>query len=249
MGDLRLMIEDRSQKPGVRSQKNCLSVGLSLITLLIAASAQASGPVLKALEPRGGQRGKSLALKLVGEGLSPGAEVITTLPGTLSRLAPPKDLEKPDTQLPFLLEVPSETPVGLYPIRVRTEDGLSNILLFSVGDLPETSEREPNDSPSQAQSLTLPVIVNGTLKAADKDYFRFAASGGQRVVFEVEARRAGSAIDPVVEVLDANGRELASNDDAPGLGVDSRVEVTFPAAGEYLVVVHDSRYSDQEQNF
>lgn len=215
----------------------------------MAESLSASAPVLKELEPRGAQRGKTLTLKLIGERLTLGAELITSVPGTLSKLAPAKDPEKPDTQLPFLLQLPPDTPVGLYPIRVRTEEGLSNILLFSVGDLPETPEREPNDSMSQAQQVTLPAVVNGTLKGADKDYFRFNASAGQRIVFEVEARRAGSAIDPAVEVVDSNGREIASNDDAPGLGVDARVEALFPAQGEYFVVVHDSRYSDQEQNF
>src|SRR3989442_9072517 len=49
---------------------------------------------------------------------------------------------------------------------------------------------------------------------------------------EVEARRMGSAIDPVLEVLDSAGHRVAYNDDAPGLGVDSRVEVTFPKRSE-----------------
>src|SRR3989442_14971865 len=62
---------------------------------------------------------------------------------------------------------------------------------------------------------------------------------------EVEARRMGSAIDPVLEVLDSAGHRVAYNDDAPGLGVDSRVEVTFPKTGTYYAVVHDSKYNEQ----
>ena len=50
-------------------------------------------------------------------------------------------------------------------------------------------------------------------------------------------------------MLDGSGRELASNNDAPGLGVDARVEVSFPKAGDYYVLVHDAKYSNQEQNF
>ena len=45
-----------------------------------------AAPVLKALEPRGAQRGQALKVTLVGEALQPGAEITTTLPGAFSRL-------------------------------------------------------------------------------------------------------------------------------------------------------------------
>ena len=68
-------------------------------------------------------------------------------------------------------------------------------------------------------------------------------------MIEVEARRIGSAIDPAIEVYDSTSHVIAQNDDAPGLGVDSRIEVTFPQAGKYFVAVHDSKFSDQAENF
>lgn len=222
----------------------CFVLGLS-----IACCAQASDPQLKELVPLGAQRGHSFILTVKGQGLAPGAEVITTLPATPSKLALPKDLEKPGSQLEFLVELPEDTPVGLYPIRVRTADGLSNLLLFSVGDLPEISEKEPNDSLAEAQPITAPATVNGHLDGADQDFYRITAKAHERLVIEVEARRMGSAIDPVVEVLDVSGRRIAFNDDAPGLGVDSRVDITFPKTGTYYVVVHDAKYSDHEENF
>ncbi len=217
--------------------------------LTIVCRAQASQPVLKELVPPGAQRGHAFTLTLKGEELPSGAEVITTLPATLSRLAPSKDVENPDTQLEFLVQVPEDTPVGLYPVRVRTDDGLSNLLIFSVGDLPEISEKEPNDSLAEAQPVTAPAIVNGHLNAADQDFYRLTAKARERLVIEVEARRMGSAIDPVVEVLDSSGHRIAFNDDAPGLGFDARVDVTFPKAGTYYVVVHDAKYSEHEENF
>src|SRR5690348_7138855 len=108
------------------------SVFILLSAFFLASPAEAFEPVLYAVEPLGAQRGKTLTIKLKGEGLTPGAEVITTIPGTFSRLAPPKDLDKPDGELPFLVQLPADASVGVYPIRVRTAEGLSNILLFSV---------------------------------------------------------------------------------------------------------------------
>ncbi len=205
--------------------------------------------MLKELLPPGAQRGRTIILTLKGEGLVPGAKMMTTLPGTVSRLALPKNLETPDTQLSFLLQLPEDAPVGLYPIRLHTEEGLSNVLIFSLGDFPEISEEEPNDSIAEAQPIGIPMTINGHLQGPEQDFYHFSARAGERLVFEVEARRMGSAIDPAVEVLDSTGRRIAANDDAPGLGVDARLEVTFPKTGTHYVVVHDSKYSEHAENF
>ncbi len=236
-------------RPGVLKLCSGGSVLLFLLALVIAYPAQASQPLLKESQPRGAQRGKTFTLTLKGEGLVTGAELITTLPGTVSRLAPSKDVETPDSELSFLVQMPEDAVVGVYPIRIHTDDGLSNVLLFSVSDLPEISEKEPNDSIAEAQPINIPVTISGTLKGPDQDFYRFTAKTHERLVLEVEARRIGSAIDPALEVLDSAGHRIAMNDDAPGLGVDSRVDVTFPKAGTYYVVVHDSKYSEQTQNF
>ena len=149
----------------------------------------------------------------------------------------------------------------MYPVRVRTEDGLSNVLLFAVGTFPETVEAESllkekertekltNDTSAAAEQLAVPITVKGTLVGPEQDRSRFTTKAGERLVLEVDSHRAGSAIDPVVHVMTLAGKELAINNDAPGAGVDARAEFTFSQAGEYLVLVHDAKYSDQDQNF
>ncbi len=226
--------------------------------LLLAGAAGAWGapsPVLNDLAPRGAQRGKAFTLTLTGAGLE-GASVVSTLPASFTRLAL-KEGRSAESELAFLVELKADAAVGLYPIRVKTADGLSNVLLFSVGAFPETAEEESepmaqdysNDSPQKAQPIPVPITVNGKLRGPDQDFYRFQAKKGDRLVFEVEARRAGSAVDPMIRVLDSAGQELARNDDAPGLGVDARVEVVFPSDGEYYVLVHDTKFSTQAQNF
>jgi len=51
------------------------------VPALLVASAEAAPPVLRALEPRGAQRGQALKVTLVGDSLLPGAEIGTTLRG------------------------------------------------------------------------------------------------------------------------------------------------------------------------
>ena len=203
--------------------------------------------MLQELEPRGAQRGTAFTLTLTGTDLREGATVLSSLPASFTPLTPKGRM------LPFLVELKADAPVGLYPIRIQTKEGLSNVLLFSVGVFPEAAEVElkdySNDSPENAQTIPTPVTVNGTLRGSDQDFYRFHAQAGQRLVFEVEARRAGSAVDPLLRVLTSAGKEIAVNDDAPGIGVDSRVDVAFPADGDYYVAVQDSKFSAQTQNF
>ena len=93
------------------------------------------------------------------------------------------------------------------------------------------------------------MVVNGTLRGPERDVYRVSGKAGERRVFELEARRCGSAIDPVLRILDGSGKQLARSDDAPGAGLDARLDFTFPSEGNYYVEVTDARFSTQAQNF
>ena len=130
--------------------------------------------------------------------------------------------------------------------------------MFTVGAFPELTEDESrpgvlpntNDKRETAQALPPPPFtLNGTLRGPERDVFRLSARAGEKRVIEVEARRSGSAIDPLLEILDANGKVIARSEDAPLIGLDARVEVAFPKDGDYSVVVRDSRFSTQTANF
>ena len=209
------------------------------------AGAMYAAPVIRDMVPHGAQRGKSVTLHIKGSGLKAGTKLQTTLPAAISRLVQTAGAEN---ELPFLVTVNADAPVGLYPIRVLSNDGMSNVVLFSVGDLPEIDKKvKSKEEHGKAQVIAIPVLVNGNLIEAEQDDYLFTAKVGQKLVCEVEARRAGSALDPVIEIFDAAGKMLVRNDD--GAGVDPRIEYTFVKAGQYRLRVHDARYSDQAVNF
>ncbi|MDA2930324.1 hypothetical protein MYX84_10310 [Acidobacteria bacterium AH-259-O06] len=229
---------------------------LLVFMVLLNCPALAGSPFLKELRPWGTKRGKPFALTLVGRDLGQASKIISTLPASFTPLISPKLMGK-DEELPFLVELSADVPVGLYPIRISTPEGLSNILLFSVGVFPEVAEKESegtvpkamNNSFAESQFLAIPVTVNGTLRGPDRDIYRFQAKKDERLVLEVEARRAGSALDPVIQLLDFQHKPIAVSNDTPGLGLDCRLDVSFPAEGEYYVLIHDARFSEQERNF
>ena len=118
---------------------------------------------------------------------------------------------------------------------------------FVIDSLPECLEREPNDEPTTAQPVTLPIIINGRIDPpGDCDVFRFEGRAGQKIVAEVNARRLDSPLDSVLRLTDANGRQLAYNDDYidKGAGLlthhaDSLIAVTLPADGTYYLHLAD----------
>jgi hypothetical protein len=110
------------------------------------------------------------------------------------------------------------------PLRVKTAQGEAlNKVRLALGNTPEVVESEPNNTPGQAQRVSIPVTINGHIasanskapdfavrsgRPADEDYFRFAARKSQHLNIEVQAARLGSPLDSVVEVLEGDGHEI-----------------------------------------
>ena len=108
--------------------------------------------------------------------------------------------------------------IGKQEIRLQTPQGISNPLVFCVGQLPEFSEKEPigfagqpgiNPTPVNPPAteirITLPAVVNGRIKPSfprtatpgrqgqqftpgDADRYRFSARQGQQLVIIAGAR-------------------------------------------------------------
>ncbi|HEY1191519.1 MAG TPA: PPC domain-containing protein, partial [Gemmata sp.] len=77
------------------------------------------------------------------------------------------------------------------------------------------------------------------------EFYKVKVSAGQKLSFEVLARRIGSPLDPIVVLHDAKTRrELVDlyADDTPGLQGDCRLAHTFKDAGEVLVEVRDTTH-------
>lgn len=132
-------------------------------------------------------------------------------------------------------------------VQVPSNGLVSNSLPFAAGEHPEIAEVEPNNSMSEANPVASPVTINGRIQqSGDVDHFRFSALKGQRVVLDLHGRRLDSPIDSIVTLLDANGKQLAENDDTkdPSEGLmthhaDSFLNYAIPADGDYLVRIQD----------
>lgn len=178
-------------------------------------------PFITSLFPLGGQAGQRVSVQLSGWNLP-----VDRLELDLSRQAP-----------------------GLLPVTVRKDELVSNPVPLAVDTLPDCLEQEPNDTPSTAQTVSWPIIVNGRIsQAGDRDVFRFEGRAGETVVAEVRARRLNSPLDSMLRLTDATGQVLAANDDyddkSAGLiphQADSFLMVRLPADGTYLLHLGDTQ--------
>ncbi len=132
---------------------------------------------------------------------------------------------------------------------LRQGGSLSNPVAYAVGDRPESTETEPNNTADEAQLVHLPVTINGRIaEAGDVDVFKFTGLAGQGITAEVHGRRLMSPIDSLLRLTDASGTVLEWSDDYEdkGMGLcthhaDSFVSAKLAEDGMYYVRMRDSQ--------
>lgn len=229
---------------------------LALAVGLGASTVAAAPPSVGIAYPMGGRRGTTVEINFYGENLGEAtAAIFTGEPGLsaelVSRDAKPAGLLVGGGGLTEVREnarvmgarvtIAPDAPLGEREVRLLSPDGVSSPVRFVVGDLPEIAEDPSNTSPEKARRLELPVVVNDAIRrSAESDHYVFAATKGRKIVVDVDAFRIGSSLDSTLTILDAEGRELARNEDADGL--DSRIDFDVPADGDYRIEIRDIRY-------
>ena len=215
---------------------NSLRVGLiaAVLSLVTMAPVSAQG-LLKHIErvtPRIAQRGTTVEVTIQGGWLKEPREVIFSTPGLraieiepLPSLQPPITLAhggRIEDQMKCRFEIAADCLAGEHQFRIRTADQLSTLATFHVSPFPVV---DAPDVPHHTIATALPVPLNVTIRqnrsADGLHLFKVPAAPGTRLTAEVEAVRLAdvhygdSEFDLALRILDANGRELAANDDNP----------------------------------
>ena len=143
---------------------------------------------------------------------------------------------------------------GQRELRLETPAGLSNPLVFCVGQLPEFCKQPPKEETANTEmNITLPALLNGQILPGAADRFRFKARQGQRLVLAASARDLIPYLPDAVPgwfqatltLYDSSGHELAYNDDYR-FDPDPVLYYEVPADGEYIVEIKDALYRGRE---
>ena len=200
--------------------------GFLIVSLVAPLFGQHAPPTLTSTVPLGGQRGTSVTLLLDGSNLGEVRRVLFDhegLDAVIERqqeLPNPRKMAEGQTRALILdgatrnrlwvrVDVDGSVPPDLYHFRAWTPLGLSNPLPFAVGDFPEAEETQFNDTPREAQPVTLPVTVRGDISSTgDVDHFRFRAREGQHLAFRVISSPLGSILNAQLQLLEGSGRRV-----------------------------------------
>jgi len=159
---------------------------------------------------------------------------------------------------------------GAREIRLVTPRGTSNPMVFHVGQFPEVARKPMRTCSLQVLGkealglrkrpddevevrITVPCTMNGQIASGEVNRYRFEASKGQRLVVSVDARELVPYIadavpgwfQPVLVLHDADGKEVAFNDDYR-FKPDPTLFFEVPKDGEYVLTVNDAIYRGRE---
>ena len=221
-----------------------------LVLLGIAGTAQAYKPDIVSSTPRGMQRGTTQTVVITGSRLSDSRQIIVDREGINVKSVKPVSASKVEVEF----EVPADASPGLYPIRLVSETGLSNVMMFSVGVLPNVEEKEPNSEFATPQVIEKNVTVEGAVAREDEDYYVVELKEGEVLTAELEGvrikkGRSNPFFDPYVAILNSERFEMATSDDAPLLQQDCLCSMRAPADGKYIIVVRDSSFGGNNDRY
>jgi len=169
------------------------------------------------------------------------------------------------------ITIAPDAPPGERELRLVTwRGGASNPLAFHVGQLPEHARKPMSTAHFQVigkEELALrkrpeneaevrvavPFTVNGQIASGEVNRYRFDARKGQRLVITTLARQLIPYIadavpgwfQPVLALYDADGKELAYDDDFR-FKPDPTIVYRIPKDGEYVFTITDAIYRGRE---
>jgi hypothetical protein len=216
--------------------------GTLALATLAPATLEAQPPTVSYSMPSAVLPGSTADVTFYGGVLNGATGLWTNLPATVELASGIEGNGTKADQVVYRFTVPSDAPVGVGGVRIATGQGISNLRLFMIDDLASIADNGANKTIDAAQEITLPVAVDGAAEAESFDFYKFAGTAGQRVTIEVFAQRLGTALDPVIRLLDPTGKELAFSDDEAGIGIDCRLAQTLPVDGVYTIEIRDVRY-------
>jgi len=140
-------------------------------------------------------------------------------------------------------------------LRLLTPAGLTNPVLFQVGQIPEVREpdREEVNDVSPQPPAQPPVVLNGQIMPGEVDRFLLQLRRGQKLVIAAQARNLipylADAVpgwfQAVLAMYDSNGKELVYEDDC-GYDPDPAFVFQTPQDGQYVLEVRDALYRGRE---
>lgn len=146
-----------------------------------------------------------------------------------------------DSEVHIQLTIPPDQPAATLTFTIQTEAGpTAPMKIELLATSQSVEEKEPNPGFREAQAIQSGKPVRGNISQdKDVDVYQFPGKTGEKIHAEIIASRAGSLMDGLLMLYNAQGVLLAQEDDSAA-SRDPEVNFTLPADGIYCLVVSDS---------
>ncbi|HEV8062485.1 MAG TPA: hypothetical protein VGP68_21580 [Gemmataceae bacterium] len=196
----------------------------------VTSHSAAAAPRITTVSVRGLRIGGATTIVIEGSDLAPGARVLLPVPIATERILPGATPEKITVEL----TLSPHAPPGRVALRIANSRGVSNPIYVGIDDLEEIA--------FGPEIANLPAALNGHLTGAESIQTHFQGKKGQRIVIDLEARRLGANIDPILALLDPRKVQVAWSQGRTALQGDARLSAILPADGTYTIDLHDTLY-------
>jgi hypothetical protein len=188
-------------------------------------------PNIRDISQRGISRGTTVELNVEGFNLAGATRIVFSDPAVKGRILRIKELPDlaevrlgsngtastvdlgplpPRNQVTVELDVDPDAAIGPVTFRVETPLGTSpEGTLLVEPYYGESTDKEPNDSIDNAVEVYLPAILTGAIsRPGDADHFKLTLKSAATLVFDNGGAMAGSTLQPLVAILDAEGNVI-----------------------------------------
>jgi len=211
-------------------------LGATLFSLCLLLPAAAAPPQVTKIAVPALQSGATTTLTIEGTDLLPNPRIHLPVAIAEQRV---KD-GATDKKVQIEVQLAADVPAGVYPLRLGSDKGISSPVGIEVDAQALT--------PFGPQIAQLPALLHGNLAGSATLTTTLTGKKGQPLVVEVEARRIGSAIDPVIKLYDPRRVQLTWARGSNPLGGDARIATVLPADGVYTIELHDLQYKPGTPN-
>jgi hypothetical protein len=177
------------------------------------------------------------------------------------KLIPPAVLPTPALAEVVTIEVTIDAKAAPGPrqLRLKANSGMSNPVVFLVGQLPEVTQPKALVDPENprprppALTITLPAVLNSQIMPGEVDRYHFSARKGQQLVFIARAQglipyladAVPGWFQAALTLYNSAGNEVAYSDHFRHQP-DPVLAFKVPQDGEYVLEIKDALYRGRE---
>ncbi len=204
---------------------------VSLLASALTAQVTAPSPLLTSIQPLGGRPGGTVTLQAKGTDVDETQALVLTHLHDGNLLTVPAAVPAGKKGV-LEARLPADARPGLYDLRIRTRQGVSNPRVFQVSPAAIVESTGANTTSATAISVAAESAIHGTFKSTAPHWFSLTGKKGQRLLGAFIGGAWDVRTSLVGTVFDAAGRELARMRD----GI---LDVTWPSDGTFHLKLHD----------